>query len=256
MKLYDCFLYNGEKKMLQFRLAELSDVVDKFIILESEYTFRGDKKATTFSITDYSKFADKIVYVKDSSTPVADAWGNETRQRRLLKEGFRNLEVMSNDIVMLSDVDEIPDPNTLKEFKTNGLQGMRSFFHNFYYYNFKCRNSKKWVGTVIGDVQSYMQLFNFDFERVRQSRWSLPLIGQQDDYTSGGWHFSYFGDIDYIVNKLNSFSHQEYNTDYYKDKERIRTLIESGKDLFSRDTETFEIVHGQTYLPKNINILT
>ncbi|MGN1154116.1 MAG: hypothetical protein ACI4S3_08810 [Candidatus Gastranaerophilaceae bacterium] len=43
--------------------------------------------------------------------------------------------------------------------------------------------------------------------------------------TDGGWHFSYLGGIDSIVNKIKSFSHQEYNKAKYLDKTHILCIV-------------------------------
>ena len=113
-KIFDCFLYNGEEKMLFFRLNELYDKVDYFIISESKYTFKGDDKDLTFNINDkkYDKFKNKIIYVIHSTTPAkTDSWLNERNQRDNLINGFKNIkeDIKSNDIILLSDVDEIPN---------------------------------------------------------------------------------------------------------------------------------------------------
>lgn len=241
--------------MLNFRLCELNDVVDKFLIVEGKYTFKGDEKPLKFNIANFKKFADKIIYKSCDILPTSNPWLNERNQRDFLKENFRNITVKTNDIVLLSDVDEIPDINVLKEFKTSGYNGMSTFYHNFYYYNVKCRNISKWPGTVVIDAHSFKKYFNFSFEYLRNNRHSLKLIGKANDYTSGGWHFSYFGDVNYIINKIKSFSHQEYNNELYTNPETIKKLIEDGKDLFFRDTEQYEILEKQDYLPTNINLL-
>jgi beta-1,4-mannosyl-glycoprotein beta-1,4-N-acetylglucosaminyltransferase len=258
MKLFDCFLYNGESKMLNFRLNELTNVVDYFIITEASYTFKGDSKPLTFNIELFKNFKDKIIYVPCQVKPVNDPWQNERNQRMFLKEGFRNISPMSNDLIMLSDVDEIPDTNCLKHFKTEGLVGAKTFYQNFFYYNLECRNTKKWPGTAIIDAYTFNTKAKFNFELLRNARHSFELIGNRDDYTSGGWHFSYFGDAEYIINKIKSFSHQEYNTEEYTNPDTIKKLITDGKDLFFRNDETFTKVplKEQTYLPNNINLLT
>lgn len=68
----------------------------------------------------------------------------------------------------------------------------------------------------------------------------------------GGWHLSYFGGVEFIQNKLESFSHQEYNNDQYKNAQHIVAAMESGEDLFGRpsqDVETIELIEND-YLPK------
>jgi len=253
MKIYDCFLYNGEDKMLNFRLHELNDAVEKFIIVEANSTFKGDFKELKFNISNFKKFEHKIIYKPYTETSTNDAWKNEKNQRCFLKQGFKNVMINSNDIIMLSDVDEIPDIDVLNKLKQENFKGAKSFYHNFYYYNYKCKKKKNWPGTVIMDAFTLKNRFNVDFEEVRCNRWGLPKFGENDN--QGGWHFSYFGDEKYIINKIKSFSHQEYNNLEYTNPEKIKELIKNGKDLFFRNDEDMDILESQTYLPKYIHLL-
>jgi beta-1,4-mannosyl-glycoprotein beta-1,4-N-acetylglucosaminyltransferase len=256
MQIFDCFLYNGEDKMLNFRLHELNEFVDKFVIVEGAFTFKGDPKPLKFDISKFNEFADKIIYKSCHTTPHSNAWSNETNQRNFLKEGFRNLEITTRDTILLSDVDEIPDLTFLKNIKDNGFVGVATSFHNFYYYNIECRKKGKWPGTVIINAGLFQEKLKFNFDVLRNARHSFPLIGKHEDYTSGGWHFSYFGDVDYIINKIQSFSHQEYNNEKYTNSEKIKELIKNKKDLFFREdsSEEFDDV-VETYLPKHIDLL-
>lgn len=257
MKIYDCFLYNGEDKMLNFRLHELGEYVDKFVIVEGAYTFSGVKKECKFNVQNFSKFKDKIAYKVCETPPMASSWDNEKNQRNYLKEGFRGIEIMSDDVIMLSDVDEIPDLEFLQNLKKEKFYGVKTSFQNFYYYNLECRKKTKWPGTVFITAEIFQQKAKFNFDLLRNARHSFPLIGKHEDYTSGGWHFSYFGDIDYIINKIKSFSHQEYNNEKYTNPETIKRLIETKKDLFFRadECEQFTLNEQETYLPKFVNLL-
>ena len=253
--VYDCFLYNGEAKMLNFRLHELNDLVDFFIIGESSYTFKGDPKPLTLSsIKEILKpFASKIIYVTNDIAPTANAWENEKNQRDSLIEGFRGKEIKSSDIIILSDVDEIPDLDFLANAKKSGISGAHTCYQNFYYYSTSFRKMNKWPGTVILNARTFKEQFNGSFEYVRQSRHQLPLIGSKGDFSSGGWHFSYFGDVDYIIKKIQSFSHQEYNNARYTDPEKIKQLMKEGKDLFFRSGEDLVEVNDEVYRPKFIH---
>ena len=48
MKIIDCFTFYNELKMLEFRLAELNDDVDYFVLVESTFTHTGNKKDLFF----------------------------------------------------------------------------------------------------------------------------------------------------------------------------------------------------------------
>lgn len=66
---------------------------------------------------------------------------------------------------------------------------------------------------------------------------------------NAGWHFTYLGGAKKIIEKLESFSHTEYNLKEYKDENKIKDIIKSGKDLFGREME-FEVVDDCKSLPK------
>lgn len=256
MTVFDCFLYNGEFKMLNFRLHELNDLVDYFVIGESEYTFKGDKRTLVFPAQRpmLEKFSDKIIYVRHTQRPLSDPWDNERDQRNNLQLGLQIHHLKDSDLIMLSDVDEIPDTAFLAFIRKTGFWGIGVSYQNFHYYNFKCRNVKKWPGTVFFNCGSgYLKL---GFEQLRKNRLHLPKVGCDGDYTSGGWHFSYFGDAQFIIDKIKSFAHQEYNRPEFTDPEVIEECIKSGKDLFFRKGEKFELVENQSYLPKFISLLS
>ena len=44
MKIYDCFMYNNEKIILDLRLSYLNQYIEKFIIVESKYDHQGNLK--------------------------------------------------------------------------------------------------------------------------------------------------------------------------------------------------------------------
>jgi hypothetical protein len=61
-------------------------------------------------------------------------------------------------------------------------------------------------------------------------------------------------DPELIVTKLKSYSHQEYNTDEYKDLDHIKNCINSGKDIFNRNGENL-VPADLTFIPKYSNLL-
>jgi beta-1,4-mannosyl-glycoprotein beta-1,4-N-acetylglucosaminyltransferase len=258
-KIYDCCIYNGELKMLNFRLHELNDVVDKFIIVESVYTFKGDRKTKPLLDISSLPFQDKIIYVKHDETPNADPWVNEFRLRDYCIEGLRGIELLSTDILMCSDVDEIPDTSDIKYLADNGLNGLTSItcLQNFYYYNIYTMKRKKSACTRITTVDNFVKNYDKSFYQLRvNAKAPSGYFGSENNFNSGGWHFSYFGDVDYIVDKINSFSHQEYNSEEYKDIDRIKHAISTGTDVFFRGPqEDMDIDYNRKYLPKFSHLL-
>ena len=259
--IIDSFTYNNEEEMLNFRLHELNHVVDKFVIMESPYCFQGKLKSNMFEKhrDKFLKFKDKIVHVVNSATPHPNPWVNEKNLRNIAVEGLNVIKPASTDYVGISDVDEIPDPRILEKLKSTQSKIIIGIMHNFYYYNINCRKNKKWFGSVFGDLGSIYYYFNCDLNDLRYAirrgdTSAITLVGG-NDFAAGGWHFSYFGTIDKIIEKIESFSHTEYNTSDYKDRKSIEEAIRTGKDLFRRgDLEDMSIIK-ESYLPTYVNLL-
>ena len=136
MNIYDCFMYFDEDLLLDLRLNVLNKYVKKFVITEALYTHNGTKKKLRFDINNFRKFKDKIHYiiVDDQPPNILDAKENDTvsqkgeklilngyardnYQRNRLADGLK--EALDDDLVMISDLDEIPNLKNLNFEKIN-----------------------------------------------------------------------------------------------------------------------------------------
>ena len=73
---------------------------------------------------------------------------------------------------------------------------------------------------------------------------NLPVIN------NGGWHLSYFGDKNFIKNKLENFSHQEFNNSEYTDLDKIEKRVQNNVDLFNRNIKFEKLkIEDNNYLP-------
>jgi len=127
MKIIDAFIFYNELDLLNYRLSILYYIVDYFIIVESTHTFIGNKKPLYFyeNKNKFSKFMDKIIHIVDDAfieNPLVspnnnhddEVWKNEKHQRNYIDFGIKKIELKKNDLIIISDLDEIPDDNTLK----------------------------------------------------------------------------------------------------------------------------------------------
>ena len=123
MALYDCFMYFDEDMLLDIRLNTLNNIVDKFIIAEGTRTHSGEEKKLNFDIKKFSKFKDKIEYLIIDDIPLnvtkyKKDWSashiRDQYQRNSLDRGLKNCD--GNDLIMISDLDEIPNPKKINEF--------------------------------------------------------------------------------------------------------------------------------------------
>jgi len=114
--IVDAFTYNGEDDLLKIRLEFLYDFVDKFVIVEADKTFTGIKKQKKYNPDSFGLWAKKISYhfILDLSENPPSPWDNEIAQRNALSLGFCDLD--DADIIILSDLDEIPSPDAIRSF--------------------------------------------------------------------------------------------------------------------------------------------
>ena len=239
-KLVDTFIFYNELDMLEYRLNTLCDTVDYFVLVESTLTFTGKPKKLYFNENKerFKQFKIVHIIVDDLDPTPGQEWKNEKYQRNCIKRGISNLN--PDDIVILSDVDEIPDPETIRNFDYE----ICSLQQEFYYYNLNCKMDHYWYRSKIFKYKNSKD----DLDELRTSY--KPVLEK------GGWHLSYFGNSDFISNKIKNFSHQEYNNEKYTNVDSISELVKNKKDLFGRNIVIQNIQFSDnTYLPPNYQML-
>lgn len=238
--VYDCFTFFNELDLLEIRLNELNDVVDKFVIVECTETHSKEKKQLFFENNKnrFRKFSNKIIHIIVDDAPEIiknekekpDRWIIEKFQRNCIERGLT--ECNSNDIVLVSDVDEIPRSSSIKEainILDKNKECIVSFRQRLFYYflNGLCTMGNTltpWLGTV---ACHYKDFPGGDQARMTKGRNKIIV-------NDAGWHFSYLGGIEKIIYKIESFAHSEFDNNHVKNKDRIQDRIEKGVDLFDR----------------------
>jgi beta-1,4-mannosyl-glycoprotein beta-1,4-N-acetylglucosaminyltransferase len=257
--IYDCFTFFNELDLLEIRLNVLSDVVDKFVIVEATRTFQGKEKPLFFQNNKdrFKSFENKIIHIVVDHYPYlvarlrkAHAWDMEKFQRNQIQKGLKNC--VANDTIIISDLDEIINPSRLKQ--VIGKNSISIFELRNYAYFINCESKaeeKWWAGPVVISYKNFvrpqrlrkvsnkmnsnnMAVVKNRFRRIAKSiveplyRHEINLI------KDSGWHFSYLGGAEKIIEKLEAYSHTEYNTPQYKNRDSIIRLIETGMDIFGR----------------------
>lgn len=256
MKIIDCFIFYNELDLLNYRLNILNNYVDYFVIVESTHTFVGKEKPLFFDGNQdmFTSFKEKIIHIIVDDLPYKypninfrkkQQWLNEYFQRNSISLGIDNIKDLSDsDVLIISDSDEIPNPLTLGKIK-KGLINVDfiTLLMDMYYYNLNTRLKTKWPLCKIISYQKYKE-FDKNCNTIRNK---IPNVAILD----GGWHLSFFGDANFIKNKITSFSHNNYNKDEYTDLVKIDERIENFRDIFDRndiDIEKIEIINND-YLP-------
>jgi len=257
--IIDCFIFYNELKMLEFRLEELYEYVDYFIIVESKKTFSGKEKKSFFQENEemYKKYTDKIINIEVDFTDLnpnigydLNPWNNERFQRDSIKLGLAKINLSDDDLIIVSDLDEIPDIETIMSLDKLELESGRSLVQDMYYYNLNTKIDT-WNLAVIVPYKILKKYGGPQY--VRDSFRDFQPLHR------GGWHFSFFGDVNFIINKIKNYSHQEFNNDEFLNIEHVENCIKNQKDIFKRGKENaimnFIPIEENTYLPKNYHIL-
>jgi len=252
MKVYDCFMFFNELDLVEVRLEELFNVVDYFIIAESNVTHAGNPKPYIFleNWDRFKKYHSKIQHVKVDDIP-ANLTGMQRDwfQRDSLKKGFIDIE--SDDLVIISDLDEIPRSELVQMIKedTNNynryILTIPQFRHRF---NFmKVKETHKYPNIIITRFHSFTDP---NSEREHTFFWN-PKPHNSVTLEHGGWHFTWIGNDSEIKHKIKNYAHTEHNN------ETILNAVDVNKHLLERksffnDDEQFEIVMIDDYFPKHI----
>ena len=234
-------MYFDEDLVLDIRLNTLNEKVDKFIIVEATKNHAGEDKKLNFNIENFSKFKDKIKYIivddlpLNVKTPKKGWHENHARdqfQRNSIERGYG--EYGENDIIMISDIDEIPNPKKLEEFNVKNRYAC--FLHKNFQSKINLLNisDSDWPGTKICQ-KKYLKSPQWlrDIKVKKKSFWKI-FTKKIQIIKNGGWHFSFLKDPESIKNKIKSYSHQEYNTEEFTNINLIKEKIALGQDLFKR----------------------
>ncbi|MBQ6786579.1 MAG: glycosyl transferase GT17 family protein [Lachnospiraceae bacterium] len=261
--VYDCFQFFNELDMLKIRLNVMSPIVDKFVISEATETFSGLKKPLYYEENKemFAEFQDKIIHVVVDDTPEGFTHDRDTFQKNAVTRGLK--DCTDEDIVIFSDLDEIPNPEKIKEILKDFQQDKIYHFAQRLFYCYL--NMEE----VSGNLLSYAG----EFEGVERKKWigskmcSYKLLREQNlllgelrfperkeigiRVEDGGWHFGYMGghgekDVQKRVKeKVVSAAHQEYNS--RRVLSQVSDQIKDGKDIFGRDAKFIRCEIDESY---------
>ena len=223
-------MYFDEEIVLDTRLNYLDQYVDFFVIIESCFTHKGDKRKLNFNIKKFDKFKDKIIYLVYDKEPknirpitkddtqiikleknIINAGHRENSQRNFIDLGLKNAE--KDDLILLSDVDEIPNLKDINFSKINNK--IILFKQDMFYYKFNLKlPNMEWTGTKACKKK---YLINPQWLRNIKDRkypiYRLDVLFSEKKYidvkiiNKGGWHFSNIKSPQEIEHKLRSYLH-------------------------------------------------
>ncbi len=225
--IIDATMFYNEVDLLEIRLKELDPYVDHFVVIDateshSSNEFR-ESKLKRFRHSKLHKVTLPILIPLYKEPE--DAMKREHYQRDALWPHIMAIASSTGDLLMLSDVDELPYMDTVlsQEWWHHGLFVLEQ---DMYYYN-PTNYVGKWHGTVVGTIESFEKKGSLQTARHRAE--PIPVV------PNGGWHFSYFGGVSRIREKVKNFSHSDaFSCIDHKTDGELRADMEAGRDLFNR----------------------
>lgn len=254
MKIYDCFTFFNELDILEIRFKEMYDLVDYFVIVESNLSHSGKPKEYIFENNKerYAQYMDKVRHIKVDDMPeTSDSWVRERFQRTCIDRGLYDRE--DDDLIIVSDCDEVPRSELIDMIKED-----ENAYHRYILYipmfqyrlNYmKIHDFTKGANIMVTRSPYYT---NGQQEREYTFPWT-PKPAETVFLEHGGWHFTYLGDDTHAITKIQNFAHTETDTPEMIAKHNIEYFIanKSGHHGPS-NPERFEYTKVDEYYPAAI----
>tara|TARA_E500000178_G_scaffold64797_1_gene61866 strand:- start:61 stop:957 length:897 start_codon:yes stop_codon:yes gene_type:complete len=257
MKIFDCFMYFDEEAVLELRLNILNKYVDYFVVVESSFTHKGDKRELKFNHQKFKKFKDKLIYVTYDEEPAKikknqiNAKMDEARksfkyiENAILRENGQRNQILKglelakdDDMILISDVDEIPNLENLELSKIN--EKIILFKQDMFYYKFNLKlPNLEWTGTK-GCRKKFLKSPQWlrNIKDRKYSFYRLDTFFSDTKYidikiiSNGGWHFSNLKTASEIEFKLKSYLHHREFDENPLSVEEINDLIKNKQAIY------------------------
>ncbi|MBO6273217.1 hypothetical protein J6O48_10635 [bacterium] len=234
--IYDCFTFYNELELLELRLNTLDKYVDYFVLSEATKTQNNDDKILYYEENKklFEKFNHKIIHiVVDKFPDKLEQWTIENIQRNSIINGLKSCN--DDDIIMISDLDEIPRPEFIKKYyNKNKITALDSDYFNFYM-NMYLKDYPWTHGTKVLSYKNLKSILDDEIidyaidnnvnEGTTLTKVRLYYGPKQEHISHAGWHFSYIGDM---KRKLIKF-HSQCEGGKHINEEFIKNLIDSRK---------------------------
>ncbi|XVF57972.1 hypothetical protein PTKIN_Ptkin07bG0025300 [Pterospermum kingtungense] len=240
-RVFDAVLFNNEIDILTLRWNELYPYITQFVLLESNSTFTSIPKPLLFaSNRQQFKFVEpRLTYgmVGGRFRKGENPFVEEAYQRVALDQLIRIAGIQDDDLLIMSDVDEIPSAHTINLLRwcddippVLHLQ-LRNYLYSFEYHV----DDKSWRASV---------------HRYKAGKTRYAHYRQADVLLSdAGWHCSFcFRYISQFIFKMKAYSHTDrVRFSHYLDPKRIQDKICQGANLFDMlpEEHTFKEIIGK-----------
>ena len=228
--LFDFCIFNNEYEILDIRLKYMSSFIDKFYVCEIDITHQSTPSGFySYDFIENSDIAKKLIeenrltFVRISIEPSSEYFFVEKNHRIEFSNWVKN-NVKENYVGILSDCDEIISHeivNYISEIKDITKLDLKMFYFTADNYSY-LHPWNKLVKVFHSD-----NLKKYNFQTIRHTEADSVI-------NNIGWHFSCFGGINQVIDKLKSFSHIEHNNSENTKREILLERLLNRKDYLGR----------------------
>lgn len=249
-KVFDLFMINTELDWMEIRMGELAEQVDYFVVLEAETDFTNRPKPLLVkeNLAHFVRFQDKIIHhiLNVTTNPYKDPWDREHFTRNaMMEQVFPILKgdqiVNEGDVIIVSDVDEIPRADVVKALRNCDFPRRITLRTMYYRYSFQwLLREPQWIHP---QATFYAGPDTIKPEDLRMGKVDGEIF-------NAGWHCSScLASLDDMVNKVTSFSHQEFNTPEFTNSSRILQRVRDGLDPYNRTGKIYDRIDNNPDVP-------
>ena len=256
MKIYDCFMYWDEDLLLNLRLNILDKYVNYFVIVEGNRTWQDNPKKFKLKLNKLKKFKKKIIYIRVTDFPKSkNPWIRENFQRNCISRGL--IKANKNDLIMISDLDEIPNPSAIKYFDSKMRYAVFKQNHYHYKFNLQSEVQPSWHGTRIC-AKEYLKSPQWLRELKFKIRpfWRIDKFSLNNIISNGGWHFCNLKSPKQLLYKYQNLCETDDKyvfmqkiSQKYLSESSIKKKIKKGLDLIGRN-EVYKVKKIDKTFPK------
>lgn len=277
-KIIDSIFFYDEIEMLYFRLTELDEYVDEFIIIESDVDFKGNSKPLNYmvNIELFKKWENKITYLPFSEVTYEDIKPlyeimefpknfNKENPTNINKDDIRFFQLTTliglllkkpltfDDLILISDVDEIPDLSKVSEFKPFLKFGMIVLKQKNFIWSVKYCDVIPNMGTVgfkftnlITDPES---LYRAYFNKSAKTNYDFEIV-------ENGYHLSHFYDLNKTIIKKQLLHDNTSNCEYDEIPGKLKYSYDNLTSIQTdKNEKNYNLIEYYGDLPKNINLI-
>ncbi|RAL42927.1 unnamed protein product [Cuscuta campestris] len=240
-RVYDAVLFSNEVDILNIRWQELHPYVTEFVLLESNSTFTGLPKPLHYAINrkSFDFVESRLTYgqapgrFRTGENPFIE----EAYQRLALDYLLKQAGIQDDDLLIMSDVDEIPSRHTINLLRW--CEDIPMILHlrmKNYLYSFEF---------LVDDNSWRASVHRYQSGKTRYAHYRLS----DDVLADSGWHCSFcFRHISEFIFKMKAYSHfDRVRFSHFLNPKRVQKVICKGDDLFDMLPEeyTFKEIIGK-----------